>query len=131
TLIPVAGAWVAVAPPNYAPALKTVRTLYDVMFDIGLGRRLGWFESPAKLTFSQHIKPIFERLSALQWVNQGFASVFGAHAPYDAAHLMNRLADASDSNRGFRQQIVLHFRRVPTDEQASDASLWPYFYGDG
>jgi hypothetical protein len=131
TAIPVAGAWVAVAPPNYAPALKTVRTLYDVMFDIGLDRRLGWFKPPTKLTFRQHIKPIFERLSALQWVNQGFASVFGAQAPYDAAHLMDRLADASASNKGFRQQIVSHFRRVPADGQASDTTLWPYFYGDG
>jgi hypothetical protein len=133
TPIPVAGAWVAVAPPNYAPSLKTVRTLYDVMYEIGMGRRLRWFKPPAKLTFSRHIKPIFERLSGLQWVNQGFASVFGTQAPYDAARLMDRLADASDSNQEFRQQILSHFRPVPDDAhpQAPDPSLWPYFYGDG
>lgn len=127
-LIPVMGAWVAVAPPNYAPALKTVRTLYDVMFDRGL--RFGWFKPPEKVTFCEHIRPIFERLSALQWVNQGFASVFGADAPYDASALMERLADSSKPNKEFRQQIFSHFRPPPIDGQTADHSLWPYFYGD-
>lgn len=33
--IPVEGSWVVVAPPNYAPGLRTVRTLYDLMYDLG------------------------------------------------------------------------------------------------
>ena len=31
--IPVTGAWVVVAPPNYAPGIQSVVTMYDVMFE--------------------------------------------------------------------------------------------------
>ncbi len=125
--IPVEGAWVVVAPPNYAPALKTVRTLYDVLFDAGV--RWRWFPRVERPSFAQHIQPIFERLTGLQWVNNGFASVFGAGAPYDALNLTKRLADGSKANAEFRQNVVRRFRR--TGAATADASLWPFFYGDG
>ena len=32
--IPVTGAWVVVAPPNYAPGIQSVVTMYDVMFEV-------------------------------------------------------------------------------------------------
>lgn len=127
--IPVQGAWVVVAPPNYAPILKTVRTLYDVLFHLGLRSDLHWYKSIERPSFKEHIEPIFRRLSDLQWVNQGFAAVFGIDAPYEATRLNRRLSDASNTNKEFRQQIFSRFR-VPGDSR-SDASLWPYFYGDG
>ncbi|WP_250532335.1 LodA/GoxA family CTQ-dependent oxidase [Caballeronia sp. ATUFL_F1_KS39] len=127
--IRVDGAWVVVAPPNYAPGLRTVRTLYDLMYDLGSRPSWKWFGPDDQVYFSEHIQPIFERLSRLQWVNNGFASVFGAGAPYDAAALMTRLADNSAQNAEYRQQIFSRFR--PPDVSRADASLWPYFYGDG
>ncbi|MEU2630672.1 LodA/GoxA family CTQ-dependent oxidase, partial [Kitasatospora sp. NPDC007106] len=35
--VPVDPAWVLVGPPNYAPALKGIRTLYDLLFDVFVG----------------------------------------------------------------------------------------------
>src|SRR5581483_4451113 len=32
--IPTTGAWVVVAPPNYAPGIQSVVTMYDVMFEV-------------------------------------------------------------------------------------------------
>jgi len=125
--IPVDGAWVAVAPPNYAPSLKTVRTMWDLMYDLAL--KWKWLPAPGQPSFAQDILPIFERLTGLQWVNSGFASLFGAGTPYDAASLQARLADPSAENRQFRQLVYAQFRNPGQDHLGR--YFWPAFYGDG
>jgi hypothetical protein len=125
--IPVEPAWVVVAPPNYAPALKTVRTMHDLLQDRFFA--WNWLIPPETVSFDMHIRPIFERLSRLQWVNSGFASEFGAGAPYDVGRLLERLADNSKANIQFRQQIYAQFRNPVTGRLGK--WLWPYFYGDG
>ena len=126
--IPVEGAWVVVAPPNYAPALNTVRTMYDLLYD----RMVAWgmLVAPTKVSFEEHIRPIFERLSGLQWVNQGFASWFGEGTPFDFKPLLPRLRDNSDANKEFRQRIFKQFRNPLPFEQNLGKNLWPPFYGD-
>jgi hypothetical protein len=124
--IPVEGAWVIVAPPNYAPGLRTVRSLWDLLLD--LGYQWGWVTPPQQVSFRKHIWPIFERLSELQWVNAGFAAIFGAGAPYDPVALKSRLGDASLSNQEFRQQILSQFR--DPRRKHLGRYLWPPFYGD-
>src|SRR5262245_53296947 len=69
--IPVDPAWVVAAPPNYAPDLKGVCTLYDVLVDVFMDA--GTFAPPAEVSFVADILPIFERLAGLQWVNAGYA----------------------------------------------------------
>jgi hypothetical protein len=125
--IPVEPAWVVVAPPNYAPALKTVRTMHDLLQDRFFA--WNWLTPPEMVSFNKHIRPIFERLSHLQWVNSGFASEFGVGAPYDFERLLERLADPSKTNIEFRQQIYTQFRNPDTGRLGK--WLWPYFYGDG
>jgi hypothetical protein len=125
--IPVEGSWVVVAPPDYAPGLKTVRTLWDLFFDLGTNPRLNWYAPIPRPRFDDHIKPLFTRLTGLQWVNQGYASIFGAGGPYDAEQLMTRLADGTAQNKEFRQQVLSHFR---PPQGSADAALWPPFYGD-
>jgi len=126
--IPVEGAWVVVGPPNYAPALKTVRTLYDLLYD----RMVDWglTAGAEMVSFERHIRPIFERFSGLQWVNQGFASFFGAGTPFDAALLLGRLADGSAGNREFRERIYAQFRNPARRGRQLGKLLWPQFYGD-
>src|SRR5262249_49603904 len=79
--IPVEAAWVVVAPPNYAPNIVSWRTLYDLLTDVYV--RCGWLDIPQKLSFTNDILPILRRLSNLQWVNQGFASMYGKGCPMD------------------------------------------------
>jgi hypothetical protein len=124
--IPVEGAWIVVGPPNFAPALKTTRTFYDLLFD----RMVNWglLAPPPQPSFQRHIRPIFERLSGLQWVNRGFASWFGEGAPFHVDELLPRLADKSEGNSEFRTRIYRQFRN-PGGRQLGD-SLWPQFYGD-
>ncbi len=125
--LPVEGAWVIVGPPNYAPGLKTVRTLHDLLHDLALA----WgFAKPAeKVSFARDIAPIFRRLTDLQWVNQGFADTFGAGKDYDAEKILPKLADAAEANKNFRQEIYSKFRN-PADKNLGKA-LWPFLYGDG
>ena len=74
-------AWVVVAPPNYAPQLKSVRTMYDLIEDRNTPSSLPGY--PGTVSFTKHILPIFERMCGLQWVNAGFAEEFGWRAPHD------------------------------------------------
>ncbi len=130
--IPVEGAWVVVGPPNYAPALKTVRTMYDLIYDCMLTWNM--LEAPAAVSFQRHIRPIFERLSGLQWVNNGFAAYFGTGTAFDASQILIRLADGSTGNAEYRQHVYAQFRNPsktasPLGPQLGK-ELWPPFYGD-
>jgi hypothetical protein len=124
----VEGAWVAVGPPNYAPALKTTRTLYDLLSDLMI--KWGYLSASATVSFQRHIRPIFERLSGLQWVNQGFASWFGSGAPFNFDELLPRLADKSAGNSEFRARVYRQFRNPQPGRRQLGDSLWPQFYGD-
>ena len=79
--IPVTGAWVVVAPPNYAPGIQSVVTMYDVIFEAAtyLTPEL----RPARPSFTRMIYPLFERLVQNQWVNAGFLRDFGWGSPSD------------------------------------------------
>ena len=126
--IPVEGAWIVVGPPNYAPALKTTRTLFDLLRDRMI--KWGFVAPPTPISFQRHIRPIFERLAGLQWVNQGFASWFGAGTPFDVERLLPRLADKSAGNSEFRTRIFRQFRNPEPGNRRLGDSLWPQFYGD-
>lgn len=73
--LPVDPAWVLVGPPNYAPALKGIRTLYDLLYDVFVSN--GSLPFPEKVSFTRHIAPVLQRLCDHQWVNQGFAGYYG------------------------------------------------------
>lgn len=59
--------WIVSGPPDFAPAVRGVVTLFDLMRDVAYTS--GWMQLPAKPSFEADIKPILERANALQWVN--------------------------------------------------------------
>lgn len=124
----VAPAWIVVGPPNYAPQQKSVRTLWDLMRDIAYD--LGFLTRPARPSFTGDILPIFERLTHLQWVNEGFARGFGWGSPLDfaTAEWRAKLADASDQNKENRRQLYNQFRQG--DRDSWSPVPWPWVYGD-
>jgi hypothetical protein len=142
--IPVEPAWVVVAPPNYAPELKSIRTLYDLMVDVSggpptlLDPAAGVID-PGTVSFSRHILPIFERMCQLQWVNGGFASHFGwggvqefLRPDYLArlSSLPNAQTDslAAREHAELRTQVFNSFRNYENNN--GSRSLWPWIYGD-
>lgn len=126
--IPVEPAWVVVAPPNYAPQLKGVRTLYALLTDVAI--QAGQLPLPQRPSFQQDILPIFRAMCELQWANKGFAGGFGYGMPgylLDPQYL-RKLASRSAAYQEMRRTIFHNFRALAD----RDASLkpWPWIYGD-
>lgn len=128
-------AWVASAPPNYAPDLVGWRTMDDLMR--GVFMQAGMLPVPQQIYFTEHVQPILERLTELQWVNKGFLSMFGADAPMNFADqkLMRKLSyvplDVNvypDPYVELRRTVYNSFRALntPTVEEGA----WPWIYGD-
>ena len=126
--IPTDPAWIVVAPPNYAPDLKGIRTIYDLMVDVFIDS--GALPMPGTPSFTHDILPIFERLAGLQWVNAGYAVAFGYAGTLDlmSAPMIARLGDASAANKGFRYQILNSFRDFEKDSWSPEPLPW--LYGD-
>ncbi|GGA38448.1 LodA/GoxA family CTQ-dependent oxidase [Okeania sp. KiyG1] len=126
--IPVDPAWVVVAPPNYGPMQKSVRTMYDLMTDVYI--QAGRMPLPETISFTQDILPIFLRMSNLEWVNKGFAAQFGWESPYyfQDSKWIETLASTSDLQKELRQQLANMFREYHRDGKAPQP--WPWLYGD-
>lgn len=68
------GAWVIVAPPDYAPGIECVVTLYDVLRQIGIKEfGVAALGAPAVPSFDSDIAPIISRVSRLRWVHNDAA----------------------------------------------------------
>lgn len=127
-ILPVDPAWVVVAPPNYGPCQKSVRTMWDLMRDTAIKAKM--LPAPASTSFDKEIRPIFERLSNLQWVNMGIAAGFGWNGPnhFVTPEWLKRLADKNRSNHELRRTIANQFRNF--DRDSWSPTPWPWQYGD-
>lgn len=121
-------AWAVVAPPNYGPQRKSVRTMWDLMRDLAI--KQGWLPMPTRPSFTHDILPIFERLNGLQWVNAGFAAGFGWKGAVDltSADALSRLSSASGTYVELRRTVSLQFRNYEVDGWSPKP--WPWLYGD-
>ncbi|BCD96575.1 LodA/GoxA family CTQ-dependent oxidase [Marinagarivorans cellulosilyticus] len=126
--IDVAPAWVVVAPPNYGPQQKSVRTMYALMTDLAI--RAGQLPVPTKPSFQRDIFPILKAMSDLQWMNAGFSAGFGFGAPNDFLNIeyLEKLATPGDTYAELRRVTANAFRN-PADGDVS-MKLWPWVYGD-
>ena len=126
--IPVDPAWVVTAPPNYAPEMIGVVTMYDVVYDLSLGR---WLKPPARVSFTRDIHPLLERFSLMQWVNYGFAVQFGWEAPCDFFRpaYFGALSSNDRAHQEARVQLFNMFRDPAYTSM--DPLALPAMYGDG
>ncbi|MFJ2865951.1 LodA/GoxA family CTQ-dependent oxidase [Kitasatospora sp. NPDC087314] len=126
--IPVEPGWVVTAPPNYAPELASVRTMYDLVRDSFFSA--GQLPAPQQVSFTRDVLPVLRRLSGLQWVNKGLSTQFGFGG---REHLLDparvaALADPSPVQRELRRQIWLAVRNY--DRDGMSPVPWPAVYGD-
>lgn len=126
--IPVESAWVVVAPPNYGPEMKSVRTMKDLLEDVYV--HAGMMSFPAEVSFTRHILPILARQTGLQWANKGFATQFGwgGTACADNLEWIAKLGRSGDTWAELRQQVSNSFRRYERDGVSPQP--WPWLYGD-
>lgn len=126
--IPCEGAWVLSAPPDYAPNVQALRTLYDLLYDLFVGA--GWLSLPSQVSFRRDVYPILSRLTDLGWVNRGFEVQYGLTGPYpfrDAAFAA-RLASKAPEAAELRRQVLNSFRD-PGDPSPLQLP-WGWIYGD-
>lgn len=124
----VAPAWVVVAPPNYGPQQKSVRTLYALMTDLAI--QAGQLPTPLRPSFRDDIFPILKAMCDLQWMNAGFAAGFGYGMPqhFLAPDYLNKLAQPGKAYAELRRTVANGFRN-PEDSDVSQKP-WPWVYGD-
>jgi hypothetical protein len=91
-------AWVAVAPPDFAPTINSIVTLYDVAFQAAIEK--GALKPDAAPSFRRHIKPLIERAAGLSWTNN-YARWNDLLSPD-----WNALADSSDAGKLLRNKVA-------------------------
>lgn len=69
SVLPALPAWVVVAPPDFAPAVRCMVTLYDVMTETAINARA--LAAPQRPHFQRDIQPILISANRLQWVHAG------------------------------------------------------------
>jgi hypothetical protein len=60
-------AWVVVAPPDFAPAVRGIVTLYDTILQAAKTEQL--VTLPQQPSFTAHILPLLQRARGLRWVH--------------------------------------------------------------
>ncbi|WP_058043664.1 LodA/GoxA family CTQ-dependent oxidase [Streptomyces roseifaciens] len=126
--IPVDPGWVVTAPPNYAPELTSVRTMYDLVRDAFV--TAGLLPEPQQVSFTRDVLPVLRRLCGLQWVNQGLAAQFGhgGREHFLDPDRLAKLADPSPVHQELRSQVWLSMRDY--DRDGTSPVPWPAVYGD-
>jgi hypothetical protein len=127
--LPVEPAWVLVAPPDFAPGVLGVVTLYDIVYQAALDLDPGLY--PSRVSFTEHIYPLFQRMNQTQWVNEGFYLELGYGSAGDFLEptVLARLSDSGQGQRAFREMVFSKFRNP--DYQSMDRDALPPMYGDG
>jgi hypothetical protein len=95
-------AWVICAPPDFAPPIDTVTSLYDLLFQEAVDS--GWLQVPATPSFTTHVSPILRRVLDMQRTNKRigehhftFAAAFGPGASFDQRNaVVKRVRDPNN-----------------------------------
>lgn len=122
------GAWVVVAPPNYAPGIPSSVTMYDVIFQASTVPQAEGGSNPP--SFTRQIYPLLERTTQQQWVNVQLLRDYGWGADQDFTQpdLVRRLASPSEAERPLRTAVFEEFRNPDFVEQ--QPKRLPPYYGD-
>jgi len=115
---------VIVAPPDFAPGITNLVTLYDAAFQAAVER--GWRRAPDQPSFSRDVQPILQRALGYQWVlqlgRQGHAQGAGMG---DFASRWAALADPSPAHASSRGRILATLRDPSQPVTNGDAGLMP------
>lgn len=142
------GSWVICPPPDFAPSITNVITLYDTLYQVAVDKN--WKKPPQKPSFTNDIYPLLQRAMSMRWVNQlkkmseDGMSGMPAPAPAPAPPNDKGHADAAwqaiippPGSAAARKVIFDKLRdpSLPHDVESPDDSdmpmLWSDYYTDG
>jgi hypothetical protein len=137
-----APAWVVVAPPDFAPPIDNIVTMYDTIYDVGL-RFLGYDPSVYDVSsgkfldsftpsFERDVYPILRRAFMYRWVyDEDMPSAPAFHASLNnIAALSTPPSGGSDPNAGKRNAIFQRLRAPTQTSDPFDSGRMPKLYGD-
>ncbi|CAN5886727.1 LodA/GoxA family CTQ-dependent oxidase [soil metagenome] len=103
-------AWVIVAPPDFAPPIENVVTLFDVVFNMMAKFDPSLAISDAtKVSFTKDIYPILRRASNMPWVSLDAA---GGHQPGSFGHFISHLKRLSSNKSDDLPVRQMVFRKL-------------------
>jgi L-lysine epsilon oxidase-like protein/heme oxygenase-like protein len=108
-----------VAPPDFAPQISHITTLYDICVEVAVNK--GLIAPPQRPSFKKQIYPILSRVCALQWVNKlallghGPGAGDGTRAGLDLIKYLPQLSDNGAATQGLREQVFAHLRDPNAD----------------
>lgn len=112
------GAWIVVAPPDFAPDVTNLVTLYDVMEEVAIAARMtpGPGNPPLRgletVSFDRDIKPILSRMDDYRWVSPLGLRGHGLGKPGDAGGRVGRVLQIEgDEGRQQRERFISVLRR--------------------
>jgi hypothetical protein len=112
------GAWVIVTPPDYAPGIDCVVTLYDVMRQLAISE-LG-LPAPGAPSFDRDVAPIINRLRRLRFVH--------ADATWSDTRLSSpQLRSAAVADKPLRSGVVELILKTETVFQGHTSASGPPF----
>jgi len=105
-------AWVIVAPPDFAPPIENVVTLYDAVYNVmtRFAPRLGVSDA-TPVSFTKDVYPILRRVSQLHWVSKVAG---GRHGEGMRLHFISHVPELSSNapqDAGARDEIFQAFRK--------------------
>ena len=118
-------AWVLVAPPDFAPHLENVVTLYDVVY--GRAARLAdpslAVTATSRVSFTRDIYPLLRRVSMLRWVSGVAADKRLAHGENGPNDFVGQVALLSKNTMDASQprHRIFNALRNPKDRSGNDA----------
>ncbi len=128
------GSWFISAPPDFAPGVGAIVTLYDIMEQLAIAQ--GWLTTPTATSFTRDVFPILQRSRSLRWSHgRKIAGVPTSDSNWNqVSEDFSKLSDAGASNKTFRQQQSQLIRNVEdlsilsnyelTDTQKSHLTRW-------
>ena len=122
-------AWVIVAPPDFAPPIPNVITLWDVVYDVNakLHRELE-IRKNMPVSFTEHIYPILKSVALNIWVNNAARRGHGPET--DDYFLAPELTALLANNSGSREErsLAMHHdgEEEPTDPAGKRAHIFEH-----
>ena len=91
-------AWIIVTPPDFAPALENVITMYDVVYAMTakVADKSLKVTATSKVSFTKDIYPLLRRISKLHFVSP---KVSEGHAPQSSGNFAERLQTLSSNKK--------------------------------
>ncbi|MEO7271954.1 MAG: LodA/GoxA family CTQ-dependent oxidase [Vicinamibacterales bacterium] len=112
-------AWVVVAPPDFAPAIENVVTLYDVVYDqaAALADPSLAVTDTSPVSFTRDIYPLLKRVSRMRWVSRVAAEKTHAHGeqgPHDFVFHVKQLSSNTQDAQNARTGVFRALRNPLT-----------------